>query len=136
MNTATAISATRYGKLLADAQPKVIETRKEYERALSIIKKLMELDEEDLPPEEAKLLELLVTLTDQYEEAHYPISRGTPQQVLHHLMESRGLSHKDIWPAFGSKGVASEVLNGKRSISKTHARKLAAFFKVPADLFI
>ena len=38
--------------------------------------------------------------------------------------------------AFGSKGIASEVLNGKRGISKTHARALADYFHVPADLFI
>jgi HTH-type transcriptional regulator/antitoxin HigA len=41
-----------------------------------------------------------------------------------------------VWPLFGSKGVASEVLNGKRSISKAQAKKLAAFFHVSADLFI
>lgn len=51
-------------------------------------------------------------------------------------MESRGLTHKDVWVLFGSKGVASEVLNGKRAISKTHARALAGFFHVSADLFI
>jgi antitoxin component HigA of HigAB toxin-antitoxin module len=31
---------------------------------------------------------------------------------------------------------SSDVLNGKRSISKAHARKLAEFFHVPASLFI
>jgi len=31
---------------------------------------------------------------------------------------------------------ASEVFHGKRSISKTQAKKLAAFFHVSADLFI
>ncbi len=37
---------------------------------------------------------------------------------------------------FGSKGIASEVLNGKRGISKTQARALANYFHVSADLFI
>ena len=46
------------------------------------------------------------------------------------------MTHKDVWPLFGSKGVASEVLNGKRSISKAQAKRLAVFFHVSADLFI
>jgi len=56
--------------------------------------------------------------------------------MLRHLMEARSLTHKDVWPLFGSKGIASEVLNGKRAISKVQARKLAEFFHVSADLFI
>jgi antitoxin component HigA of HigAB toxin-antitoxin module len=32
--------------------------------------------------------------------------------------------------------VTSDVLNGKREISKQHARRLAEFFAVPASLFI
>ena len=59
-----------------------------------------------------------------------------PQQVLLHLMEARGLAQKDLWKIFGSKGITSEVVRGKRSISKAQAKKLAAFFHVSADLFI
>jgi HTH-type transcriptional regulator/antitoxin HigA len=43
---------------------------------------------------------------------------------------------RDLIPVFGSSSVVSDVLNGKRSISKAHARKLAEFFHVPAGLFI
>ncbi len=56
--------------------------------------------------------------------------------MLHHLMEARGLTHKDVWHLFGSKGIASEVTNCKRSISKTQAKRLAEFFRVSAELFI
>ena len=42
----------------------------------------------------------------------------------------------DLLEVFGSRGVASEVVNGKRAISKAQARKLAAIFHVPADLFL
>jgi hypothetical protein len=49
---------------------------------------------------------------------------------------NRGLKHKDIWPILGNKGAASEVLSGRRSISKAQAKRLAEFFNVPADLFI
>lgn len=44
--------------------------------------------------------------------------------------------HKDIWPVLGNKGSATEVLSGRRSISKAHAKRLAEFFHVPIDLFV
>jgi HTH-type transcriptional regulator/antitoxin HigA len=97
----------------------------------------MELDELQNPsPEEKELTELLALLIDQFEERRYPIRKATPVQVLNHLMEARGLMQKDLWEIFGSKGITSEVVRGKRSISKTQAKKLASFFKVSADLFI
>jgi antitoxin component HigA of HigAB toxin-antitoxin module len=43
---------------------------------------------------------------------------------------------KGLQPALGNKGVASEVLHGKRSISKAQANKLAAPLRVPVELFI
>ena len=51
-------------------------------------------------------------------------------------MEVRLLRQRDLIPVFGASSVVSDVLNGKRSISKAHARKLAEFFKVPVSLFI
>lgn len=97
----------------------------------------MELDERQNPsPEEKELAELLALLIDQFEERRYPIRKATPIQVLNHLMDARGLTQKDLWEIFGSKGITSEVVRGKRSISKTQAKKLASFFKVSADLFI
>jgi HTH-type transcriptional regulator/antitoxin HigA len=51
-------------------------------------------------------------------------------------MEDRGIRQRDLIPVFGSSSVVSDVLNGKRSISKAHARKLAEHFHVPASLFI
>ena len=56
--------------------------------------------------------------------------------MLAYLRESSGRTAKDLLPVFGTRGRVSEALNGKRSISKGQAKKLAAMFKVTADLFI
>jgi antitoxin component HigA of HigAB toxin-antitoxin module len=56
--------------------------------------------------------------------------------MLEYLMEASGKTTKDLVPIFATRGRLSEVLHGKRSISKEHAKKLAGFFKVTADLFI
>lgn len=135
MNT-TAVDTKEYARLLTRTLPMPIETEEEYERLLACAEELMERDGEDLSPGEGKLLDLLVTLIEKYEEDRYPPRGVTPLGVLQHLMEARELTHKDVWPLFGSKGIASEVLNGKRSISKAQAKKLAEFFHVSVALFI
>jgi HTH-type transcriptional regulator / antitoxin HigA len=50
-------------------------------------------------------------------------------------MNDRGLKQKDLLGVFGSQGVASEVVNGKRSISKSQAKALGEFFHVSPTLF-
>ena len=59
-----------------------------------------------------------------------------PYEMLAYLMETSGRAAKDLLPVFGTRGRVSEVLNGKRSISKEQAKKLASLFKVSVDLFI
>ncbi len=123
-----------YGQLLRRTLPHIIRTDDECERLTS---ELLRLDEiEALSPEEKELAELLTVLIDAYEERRYPIPKSSPRQTLHHLMEARNLTQKDLWKIFGSKGITSEVFHGKRSMSKTQAKKLARFFHVSAELFI
>jgi HTH-type transcriptional regulator/antitoxin HigA len=51
-------------------------------------------------------------------------------------MEARGLIQADLVRAgIGSSGIISEIINGKRQISKEQVKKLAVLFSVPADLF-
>ncbi len=56
--------------------------------------------------------------------------------MLCHLAEARGLRQSDLLPIFGSRGYASDVMNGKRGISKVKAEELAAFFRVSPELFL
>jgi HTH-type transcriptional regulator / antitoxin HigA len=129
------LNPTRYRKLLSQVMPVAIETEEENERMLAVVEKLMNKGE-DISAEEDALLRLLVTLIQDFEEKYYQPRDATPLEVLHHLMEARGLKPRDLWELFGSKGITSEVLNGKRSISKAQAKKLAEFFRVSTDLFI
>ena len=136
MNTAVRrIDPVRYRRLLSRTMPVVIETEEENARMLATVEKLMQKGEK-LSPEEEKLLKLLARLIEDFEERFYRPSEATPLEVLTHLMEARGVKQSQLWGVFGSKGIASEVLNGKRGISKTHARALANYFNVPAELFI
>lgn len=130
-----AINPARYKKLLSRAMPIVIETEEENERMLAEVEKLMAKGE-NISPEEDALLRLMATLIQDFEERFYEPREATPLEILHHLMDARDLKQSDLLEVFGSKGIASEVINGKRSISKAHAKALAKFFGVSASLFI
>lgn len=127
-----------YGKLLAKVRPRVITTDAENKRAIAEVEALdiREAEGDTLTPEEVALGELLTTLILQFEDKNYPIGKADPVDALRDFMEVRGLRQRDLIPMFGSSSVVSDVLNGKRSISKTHARKLAEFFHVPVGMFI
>jgi HTH-type transcriptional regulator/antitoxin HigA len=124
----------RYGQLLADTLPAVITTEAEYDRILAIAEKLT--FSETLEPEEEMLLDLLVQLIEQYEEKNYPIPEVEPHVMLQHLIESKEIRQADLVGIIGSSGVVSEVVNGKRAISKAQAKALGDYFQISPSVFI
>jgi HTH-type transcriptional regulator / antitoxin HigA len=124
-----------YGRLLTVVQPKVIETEEENEYYLAEVTKLMQLGEQ-LSPAQEQLLRLLVNLIENFEDQHYQMNPTTPLEILQEFVSDRSLKQKDLLSVFGSQGITSEVLNGKRSISKAQAKALGEFFKVSPTLFL
>jgi HTH-type transcriptional regulator / antitoxin HigA len=127
---------TRYSSLLADVAPTVPQTEKENERLLAEIEKLMAKGEKNLSPEEDALLELLTQLVETFEKRVYPRERTSPAELVAFLLEQRGLSPSDLWPVLGSKGRVSELLSGRREVSKDQAKRLGAFFHISTAAFI
>jgi len=134
----TTIDARRYGRLLSRAQPRAIRNDKQLETMTAELLKLDELEETGkASPEELELAELLTTLIERYEAEHYPIViESTPQERLEAFMEHRGVSQADIARILGSRSLASEILSGRREISKAAAKKLAESLRAPIELFI
>ncbi len=132
------VDEKKYGQLLMQTLPSVISNDAELERLTAEVDRLISkgIKQNSLSPEERKLLELLVQLIESYEDEHYPMPESSPDEILRFLMTERDLKQKDLLPIFGSSGIASEVINGKRSISKAQAKKLAEYFKVSVELFI
>jgi HTH-type transcriptional regulator/antitoxin HigA len=94
------------------------------------------MDKENRSPAETSLLKLLAVLIEDYEQKRYPMGDASSLDTLKELMRARQMQARDLWPVFGSKGIASEVLNGKRGISKEMARKLGEIFHVSPAVFI
>lgn len=90
----------------------------------------------DRTPEQDELLDLLVVLVKKFEDEYYPIDDASPHDILLHLMEENNLKQADLVGVLGSRGVVSEVVNGKRQISKNQAKALSDFFHVDVGLFI
>ena len=110
------IDPVRYRRLLSQTMPVVIETEEKNARTLTTVEKLMKKGE-NLSPEEETLLKLLARLIEDFEQRFYQPSEAEPLEVLHHLMEARGIKQSHLWEVFGSKGIASEVLNGARALA-------------------
>ncbi len=126
-----------YGKLLAETLPAVIESDAEYARLEEVFNRLLSNGEDRLSPEESRLLALLATLLESYESKRLSaLPDSTPLVRLKFLMTENNLIQKDVVDLFGSQSVASEVLSGKRRISRQHAVRLAHRFSVSADLFL
>src|ERR1700693_6244838 len=132
---ALVIDNKKYARVLAKVLPRVITTNGEHERMLAEVEKLMDKGERRTT-EEDTAMELMVRLIKNYEEEHHALPNPSPREMLMYLMEQRGLKQADLLQIFKSRGYVSDVINGKRAISKAHARQLAEFFKVTADLFI
>ncbi len=127
----------QYVDLLAIYQPKVIATEAEYKQALAVAERFVFKKERTL--EELALYDLVVMLIENYEAKHYPMDKWeqhSPHEMLQYLLETSGKKQADLIGIIGSSGVVSEVVTGKRSISKTQAKKLGETFKVSPSLFI
>jgi HTH-type transcriptional regulator / antitoxin HigA len=127
------INRNVYGDLLAQHQPKAIETEAENEAAIMLAESL---EHRQRTPEEDALLELLIILIEKFEEASYPVPNVEPDRMLLHLMEARNMKQEELVGVIGSRGVVSEIVNGKRSISKAQAKALGQLFHVSPSLFI
>ncbi|MCV3213892.1 transcriptional regulator [Plectonema radiosum NIES-515] len=126
------LNREEYIKLLAETLPRVIDSVEEYKRLLNEVEKLMDLGE-NLTAEQVEVLQLLVTVIEQYEKKHYQLKAATPHDVLHELILARDLKQKDLVEIFGSSGFTSEVINGKRLFQ---AKALGTFFHVSPALFL
>lgn len=135
MTASLAINPRRYAKLLAQTLPVVIETEAENERMLAKVEKLIDKGEK-LNAEEQALLRLMTHLIQDFEDRNYRLNASTPRGILLELMEARCVKPSELWGVLGSKGTTSEVISGKRGISKAQARALAQFFNVSPELFI
>ena len=129
------LNRRKYAELLSGTLPRIIENDAELERVAQSVEPLLDKGESRTREEEA-LCRLLLRLIEDYQQANRAIPRLSPNEALEALLEARNLRQADLLSIFGSRSRISDAVNGKRKISKAHARKLAEFFSVSPELFI
>jgi HTH-type transcriptional regulator / antitoxin HigA len=112
-----------------------IRSAKDYKRASAVMDQLLdEIGEYESHPL-ADVLDYLANQIEAYEAEHVNIPDASPSEVLRFLMEQQGLSQSDLADCAPQSRI-SEILNGRREISKELAKALAVKFDVSVGVFI
>lgn len=112
---------------------KPIHTEADYLAALAEIETLW--DAPDSSPD-ADQLEVLSMLVEAYEKTAYPIQAPDPIDFLNYVMETRGLTRKDLEPFIGPRGRVSDIMNRVRPLTLEMIRRLASGLELPATVLI
>ena len=112
---------------------KPIHTKADYRAALKEIEALWDAPEGS---QGAEQLEVLAMLVENYERAQFPIAAPDPIEFLAYVMESRGLTRKDLEPYIGPRGRVSDIFNRVRPLTLDMIRRLANGLDLPASVLI
>ena len=110
-----------------------IHNKKEYKAALIEIEQLWTAPAKSA---EADRLDVLALLVEHYEKTHFPIADPDPIEFIEHVMESRGLSRKDLEPIIGPRGRVADILNRTRPLTLEMIRRLVSQLNLPAEVLI
>jgi HTH-type transcriptional regulator / antitoxin HigA len=111
----------------------IIRDAAAYEKAL---KRIQEIFHAEPGSPEFDELELLAILVDEYESRHFHITTPEPLEIIHFVIEQRGLRQTDLVGILGDKTNVSKVLNRKRPLTIDMIRKFSKAFHISADLLI
>jgi HTH-type transcriptional regulator/antitoxin HigA len=115
----------------SDIRP--IRTKRDHEAALAEVERLWGAK---LGTPEGDRLDVLATLIEAFEEAHYPMDPPDPIEAIKFRMEQQGLSRKDLEALIGTRTRVAEILNRRRNLSIAMIRRLHEKLGISADVLI
>lgn len=113
---------------------KPIHSKSEYREAMKVASDLA--SRLDLNKEQKDYLEVLTSNIKTYEDERFKGEEHTPLEILKFLVSENGMNGSDLGRVLGIRTLGPAILNGTRSLSKTHIRKLADYFSVEPGLFL
>src|SRR5688500_4935248 len=107
-----------YYDLVREFPLRPIRSAKDHQAAQRILDRT--IGRADLTAGERDYLEALLHFLEDYERDRSAalLTAMKPLELLQHLMEENRMSTTELGDILGSRGLASEVLNGKRGLSK------------------
>jgi HTH-type transcriptional regulator/antitoxin HigA len=112
---------------------KPIKTDADHEAALKEIERLWDAEEGTA---DGDRLEILTTLVEAYEEAHFPMDMPDPLDAIKFRLEQQGEDQKSLIGIIGNRTRVYEVLRGDRALSLAMIRQLNEHLKIPAEVLI
>ena len=109
---------------------KPIRTKADYRTALKEIECLMTAKANS---PEGDRLDVLTTLVEAYERAHFPMELPDAVDAIKFRMEQSGLTVKDLEPVIGRKNRIYEVLSRRRALTLRMIEGLHTKFGIPAE---
>ena len=114
-----------------------ITSEAELDRATAVMNSL--LDRGDLDHAEEDYLDVLSDLVERYEDKHHriPTDDLSDAEMLEHLIEAKGVSQAEAARGAGiPESTISEVLSGKRQLTRKQIERIAAYFHVSPAVFL
>ena len=120
--------------------PQPIRTKKMHQRYSAAVRILMhERVSGRLSPVDheavGKYLSALAPFVERYEMQKFPTGSITPEEMLRFFMEQHDLNQYDLAKDLGGQPVVSDVLRGKRRLSREHIERLSRRFGVAPATF-
>lgn len=120
--------------------PQPIHTKKMHRRYSEAVRILMhERVSGRLSPVDheavGKYLSAVAPFVERYERQRFPTGSVTPEDMLRFFMEQHSLTQYDLAKDLGGQPVVSEVLRGKRRLSREHIERLSRRFGVAPATF-
>lgn len=112
---------------------KSIKTEADHRAALREIERLWGA-KEGTP--EGDRLDILATLVEAYEEAHFPIDFPDPVEAIKFRLEQQGEDKKALVGVIGNRTRVYEILRRDRPLSLAMIRRLNAKYHIPAEVLI
>lgn len=112
-----------------------IRDNSDYERITELANSLSDEVGTDEDHPLYSLLDLAMELIGRWEEEHVQIPEAEPREVLRYLIEENNLKQKDLGE-IASQALISDILAGRREISKRLAKSLAERFHVGIGAFL
>jgi len=81
-------------------------------------------------------LDVLTTLVEAYEQAHFPIDPPDPIEAIKFRLEQQGRDQKALVGVIGSRTRVHAVLRRDRALSLAMIRRLHKSLNIPAEVLI
>jgi HTH-type transcriptional regulator / antitoxin HigA len=124
----------RYLELVRRFPLRPINTDAELDAAIRIVDELV--DKERRTPPEEDYLDVLGDLIEAYEDEAIPVGEVSDADMLQSFLDDWRVTQSDVAKGAGiAESTVSEVLSGKRRLTRAQIGKLARYFHVDPGVF-